>query len=141
MTNYTVVAGMIKNSEGKILLLDHKKTGCWTIPLGKVEPGETSRQGLEREMKEEVGIDVLQSYCMAKDWYDFPQGPTKTLVYNVNYYQGEPINKEPHKHSGMKWMTLSEIRGFRLTYATQLLLHYLDEVADAERAANPFARI
>ncbi len=33
--------------------------GCWCFPGGHVEPGETPRQAVQRELAEELGIEVL----------------------------------------------------------------------------------
>lgn len=133
MRTWKVVAGIIQNEEGQLLMLDHKKTNLWTIPLGKVEFGETARQGLVREMKEEVNVEVVQCYIVSKDIFTFNQGPTTTLVYNINYYTGEIHNNEPEKHPEMKWLTLDEIEQLNVTHATQLALDYLCELDHLKR--------
>lgn len=57
-----VVAGLLLR-EGSGLLGLRKSTGkrggLWEMPGGKVEPGETHALALQREWKEELGIDNL----------------------------------------------------------------------------------
>ncbi len=53
------VGGLIVNEEGKVLLArSHKWFGKLTLPGGHIEVGETLRDALRREVKEEVGLDV-----------------------------------------------------------------------------------
>lgn len=49
------IKGLIFDGE-KILLL-HEKKGTWDLPGGKLEHGESFKQTLERECKEEMGVD------------------------------------------------------------------------------------
>lgn len=52
--------------DGKILLVRHlegkssDKAGKWGMPGGKVDPGESSIQGMVRELEEETGIAVSE---------------------------------------------------------------------------------
>ena len=52
----------IVNSEGKILLtqrsLNKNNGGKWEPTGGLVVSGETSKQGITRELKEEIGLDI-----------------------------------------------------------------------------------
>lgn len=52
----TAYAVFIKN--GKTLVLKTKATGKWQLAGGGVDLNETIEQGLRREIKEELGIDV-----------------------------------------------------------------------------------
>lgn len=48
---------------GEILLIHRFKHGdeYWVVPGGGVEEGETLEEGLKREMREETGLDILES--------------------------------------------------------------------------------
>jgi nucleoside triphosphatase len=53
------VGALIVNKEGKILLAkSHKWFDKYTLPGGHIEVGETMKEAVAREVKEEVGLDV-----------------------------------------------------------------------------------
>lgn len=58
-----VVAGLILNAKGEALMTlryPHKlRPNMWEYPGGKVDPGETEKSALRRELYEELGVDVL----------------------------------------------------------------------------------
>lgn len=56
---------LLVNKDGKILLLrdaglgDHAHAkGMWDVPGGRMEANETPKQGLVREVKEELGLEI-----------------------------------------------------------------------------------
>lgn len=54
------VAALIQDSKGKILLVQQqkKKSGYWLLPGGGIEFGESGEEALERELKEELSLEV-----------------------------------------------------------------------------------
>ena len=55
------VGGFVFDNEGRVLLVERGTppgVGLWTVPGGKLEPGETLVQGVAREVREETGIVV-----------------------------------------------------------------------------------
>lgn len=60
----TIVGAFIFSSDGYLLLGKSHKGGVyqdtWVVPGGGVEPGETLLQAVQREIEEEVGIDISQ---------------------------------------------------------------------------------
>jgi 8-oxo-dGTP diphosphatase len=63
-----VAACALIDSDGRVLLARRPEgktmAGLWEFPGGKLAPGETPEQGLIRELKEELGIDVATA-CLA----------------------------------------------------------------------------
>lgn len=51
------VAALVTNAEGKILLVNSPWRG-WEYPGGLIEPGETFREALHREVREEAGVEI-----------------------------------------------------------------------------------
>lgn len=55
----TTVGGLVIAPDGDMLFLySHKWNGCYTLPGGKVELGESRETAFIREIKEETGLDV-----------------------------------------------------------------------------------
>lgn len=55
------IGGFVFDREGRVLLVERGTppgVGLWTVPGGKLEPGETLVQGVAREVREETGIVV-----------------------------------------------------------------------------------
>lgn len=51
------VDALVVNDRDEILMIDSAKRG-WEFPGGQVEAGETLREALVREVREETGVDV-----------------------------------------------------------------------------------
>jgi 8-oxo-dGTP diphosphatase len=58
-----LVAAGVVIERGRVLLTQRKAGahlgGAWELPGGKVHPGEDPRDALRRELREELGIDVV----------------------------------------------------------------------------------
>ena len=55
------VSGIVFNNQQQILLIQRNQPpamGCWSIPGGKLEPGESLVEACQREIKEETGLDT-----------------------------------------------------------------------------------
>ena len=55
------VGAIIKDETGRLLLIQRghePETGRWSLPGGRVEPGESDEQAVVRETREETGLRV-----------------------------------------------------------------------------------
>ncbi|MEV6912824.1 NUDIX domain-containing protein [Amycolatopsis sp. NPDC051071] len=64
VSNSTVrcVGGIVHDEQGRLLLIrraNEPGRGTWSVPGGRVEPGETDEVAVIREMREETGLDVI----------------------------------------------------------------------------------
>ena len=56
-THLVSVAGLVTNDNGQIHLVKSPWRG-WEYPGGLIEPGETFREALHREVREEAGVEI-----------------------------------------------------------------------------------
>lgn len=56
------VGAIVNDQAGRLLLVQRghePEAGRWSLPGGRVEPGETSEQAVIREVREETGLSVV----------------------------------------------------------------------------------
>jgi len=69
-----VAAAILHRGDGKVLLAQRLPgtpyPGYWEFPGGKLEPGESARDALLRELEEELGIVVTRAAPCITQRYD-----------------------------------------------------------------------
>jgi 8-oxo-dGTP pyrophosphatase MutT (NUDIX family) len=123
------IAMIIRNEEDKYLLMKHNKLDTWTIPVGKVEYGETKEETLRKEAFEELNISLLNYDLVSLETRKYKRMnkviKVRSFLYNIINYKGNLINKEPHKHDEIRWFTIKEIKKLnQISDATKDFLRY-----------------
>lgn len=78
--------------------------GRWELPGGKVEDGESPDVALVREIREELGCDVVVEQWLAGA---SPIGARHELtVAVVRLVAGDPV---PHEHDAVRWLSAAEL--------------------------------
>ena len=68
--------------------------GRWEFPGGKLEPGESRKTGLIRELKEELGIEVTRARPLIRIPHDYDDARVLLDVWWVDAWKGKPHGKE-----------------------------------------------
>lgn len=77
------VAAIVQQQDGRILICERiDMPGAWQFPQGGVEPGETHREALEREMLEELSL-ASNDYEVMQD-----KGPYRYVIGNGKTKKG-----------------------------------------------------
>ena len=113
---HDVVVGALVR--GGRLLLAHRSPArrwypdVWDLPGGHVEPGESARQALVRELAEELGVTVVR--CAERGRID--EAGLRLTVFRVGRWDGEPVNRAPEEHDGLRWCTVDDLPGLALAH-------------------------
>lgn len=101
-----VSAAVLQKPDGSFLLAqrpaDKIWAGYWEFPGGKVEPGETPRHALVRELHEELGIEVETAYPWITRVFTYPHATVRLNFFRVTQWRGEP---HPHEGQEFAWQT------------------------------------
>ena len=112
MKQIKTVAGVILNNENKILctLRDQVKYDYvsfkWEFPGGKVEEGETEVQTLQRELMEELEIEVDVKNFFYQVEHDYPDFHLSMAMYLCKL---KTQDMKMNVHKGLKWLDAKEI--------------------------------
>ncbi|MFN3884662.1 MAG: Nudix family hydrolase [Rhodocyclaceae bacterium] len=99
-----VAAAVILRDDGAFLLGRRAPgtfySGYWEFPGGKVEPGETPRAALVRELAEELGIEVLDATPWIVREHVYEHGHVRLYFFRVTAWRGEIGNRV---HDALAW--------------------------------------
>ncbi|HEX5364721.1 MAG TPA: Nudix family hydrolase [Gallionella sp.] len=99
-----VAAAVLQKPDGSFLLAQRPPgkiwAGYWEFPGGKVEPGETTRHALVRELREELGIEVEAAYPWLTRVFTYPHAVVRLHFFRVTAWSGE---LHPHEGQQFSW--------------------------------------
>ena len=131
------VGAIIVDGEGRLFLARRgekakNERGLWEFPGGSVEFGETLAQALQREMREEYGIEIMVGRLLDVVDHILPEEGQHWVSpsFICSVVAGEPVIQEPEKCSAIGWFRPEAIPA-NLTQVTQVtrenLNHYMQK--------------
>ena len=119
-----VVGGLVVDGDRFLLaqrrLDDASYPGTWEFPGGKVDLGENDKDALERELDEELAIEVSVGRQFIRVQEDLGDGRLLDFrVYLCELEDGEP---EPVECEAIRWVTLAEAQALPTPPADQPVL-------------------
>jgi mutator protein MutT len=120
-----VVAAIIRRAE-KILITrrrDHVHlAGLWEFPGGKVEDGESLRSALQREIREELGIDVVVGDEFFTVEHEYSTKSVRLHFFNCTILRGEPQRLDV---ADLQWVETAALPDFEFPPADVELIRKL----------------
>lgn len=103
-----VAAAVMLRADGSEFLLAQRPegkvyAGYWEFPGGKVEPGETVRAALVRELHEELGISVTACSPWLTRVFTYPHATVRLNFWRVTAWDGEIGITAPLEHAAVDW--------------------------------------
>jgi len=100
-----VAVGVVRDEQGRVLLTQRAshvhQGGLWEFPGGKLEAGENVVEALQRELREEVGIEVRSAKPLIKIKHRYPDLQVLLDVWNVDAFDGVA---SAHEGQAMCWV-------------------------------------
>lgn len=105
-----VSCGMLIRA-GRVLLVHRSPSkarypNVWDFPGGHLEAGENSRQALERELREELGVKITPP--VGNPLLTRQNAEMFQEIWRVDAWEGEIINAAQDEHDAFGWFSFNE---------------------------------
>ncbi len=111
------VGGIVRDGTGRLLLVRRGRPpgeGLWSVPGGRVEPGEDDAAAVARELKEETGLDVVVGALVGSVDRPGPGGVT----YEIHDYAADVTGgalQAGDDASDVRWVSPADLRALPVT--------------------------
>ena len=120
-----VAAGLIFR-DGKLLITQRRTDahlgGLWEFPGGKREPNETFEECLVRELREELGIEVVVGELIESVTHAYPEKTVHLKFFRCTLKEHDP---RPLGCPSLKWVSPCELNAHEFPAADARLLAML----------------
>ena len=110
MPNQIDVVGAVFIRRGSVFAArrgpDKAIPGAWEFPGGKIEPGESPRDALVRELREELLIDARVDAHLTTTAHAYDFGVVSLSTYLCELVSGDPVLTE---HSEARWVAVEDL--------------------------------
>jgi 8-oxo-dGTP diphosphatase len=129
-----VVCALIERN-GRVLAarrsLVKSQGGKWEFPGGKLHDGESPRDALVREIREELRITILVGDALPPSTHDYGAFAITLIPFRCEIASGEP---DPVEHEALAWCALDELAS--LDWAAADLSVVASYLAERGRASS-----
>ena len=103
--------------------------GWYSVIAGHIEPGETVARACMREAREEAGLTLRPEDIEVVEVMHRCDGDERIDFFvRIHTWEGEVVNAEPHKCTGIGWFPLDALPENTVPYVRQALLNYQEGV-------------
>lgn len=125
-TKRLIGQGLLRNERGEVLLCELTYKQEWDLPGGVVDPGESPATCVEREIAEELGMDVRAGDLLVVDWLPPYRGwdDALLLVYDLGVVPSAAVDEAElltREIRAVHWCPPEGIAGRVAPYAARML--------------------
>ncbi|HEY0197168.1 MAG TPA: 8-oxo-dGTP diphosphatase MutT [Rhodanobacter sp.] len=121
-----VMAGVMLDADGRVLIAQRLPgkhlAGSWEFPGGKREPGESPLDALTRELREELGIEVLHAEPLIQVPWRYGERELLLDAWQIRRWQGSPQSMEGQ---ALEWIQAAQVDPAILAPADRSILQTL----------------
>jgi mutator protein MutT len=129
-----VAAALIRRADGRLLIARRPAgahlAGLWEFPGGKQEPGEDLETCLRREIREELGIEILVGPTVFGAEHEYESKIVALRVFACRMLDGEPSALEGQE---IRWVRSDDLSGYEFPAADRRLVRILQSAAGGLR--------
>jgi len=127
------VAALIRDSQNNLLFVRKSEDGIWGLPAGAIEPGESPKEAIQREVLEETGWSVRPTRIAGVFGgrtfrHTYPNGDK--VEYVVTLFECEVIEQvaaSDNEISEMRYFAEHEMPPIALPYPLEVLFGRMSE--------------
>ena len=120
MSTVEVVAGALFDGAGRVLIAQRPAgkalAGRWEFPGGKLHPGESPYEALVRELREELGVEVIAAGRLMRYSHAYAERVVWLDMWTVQRWSGEPRGLDGQ---ALKWVEPGRLRDEDILEADQ----------------------
>ncbi len=118
--------------EGKVLIQTRPEgksfAGKWEFPGGKIEEGERARDCVSREIREELGGEIIVKDMFFKDTHYFENTVLVLLFYRC--FPRKNTKFSPQENQKIKWVNKSDFNKIEFLPTNYRILKKLQELSE-----------
>jgi len=122
-----VAAAVIRDAQGRVLVSQRAAgkhlADAWEFPGGKIEPGESVREALERELHEELGIRPGPSRPLVAIRHEYPDKTVRLCLHELHAFEGTPHGRE---NQALRWVAVEDLGTLEMPPADRPLIRLLE---------------
>jgi 8-oxo-dGTP diphosphatase len=108
--------GVVVRDDGRVAVIHRPRYDDWSLPKGKLDPGESFEDGAVREVLEETGVRGRIVVELESTSYADRKGREKLVRWYRMQLDGDPSDFAPNDEvDELRWLTPGEARAL-LTY-------------------------